>query len=180
MGDALGEVVVTWPAKHGAEVKAQFGEGFDIGFEEVLDEMVYFLAFGTDYAIYVALKESPRASEALRTAFARPVGRYAIEHHCKPVIPGDWMDSSWIWMPTGAPPKVSGNPLDNLNDRYTQYAAAIKRRANRETSIGESSAHLLAGWCMNLDISFLLFASTLMTEHLIRAKDLILKFQVKP
>lgn len=176
LGECLGEVVVNWPSKYGAQFKADYGAGFQ-DVDGAIDEIVYFLAFGSDYAIFIALKDSPNTVEAVRKSFGRPVGSYAIEHECPALMRGDWMDDGWIWMPQDMPDEV-GNPISNLNDRNTQYAAALKRASGQKMSLGETTAHLLAGWCMNLDVSFLLYASSLFSEHVIATKTLVEKFRV--
>jgi hypothetical protein len=179
VAQGLGEIVVGWPAKHRAQFEARHGKDFEGDFHEVIDEIVYFLGFGTDYAIYCAYKESPKVVAALRSAFAKPLCQYALDHDCKPVIPGGWMADSWIWMPQGPAPAGPGRPLANLDQRFTQYAAALQRGADQEMSIGECVAHLLAGWCMILDVSFLLDTSAMFSEHVIATRDALVSARVR-
>ena len=155
--DATWEAVRNWPEKYGSALKDDFGDSFEKLFEDVLDEMVYFMGFSTDFALHCHLSANPKVESIVRDVFATHLGQFALDHKCKPLPPGNWVGEGLIWLPNGESPKEIGNPLDNLSKRFALYAESIKRRKDKSTS--ECLAHLLAGWCGNLDIAFIYFAA---------------------
>jgi hypothetical protein len=165
-----------WPAKHGGDLKEKFTFEKDISL--VFDEVVYYLSFATDYAFYCQLEGKPQIEKAVRDAFGIHLARFAREHQCKPVPPGQWMDDSLIWMETGVVSTVVGNPLTNLKKRFALYAQSLERRNDR--SAGERTAHLLASWCgCSFNSIFILYAMPLFLGEWKAVKDTLDSFSVK-
>jgi hypothetical protein len=146
-----------WPAKYGADLREDFGGSFRRSIEEVFDEMVYFLAFATDYALWCRLEKTPQVQNALRSVFTEHVRQFAQERSCPPIPSGDWLGGGLIWMPAGA--IIVGEPLANLKRRFDLYAQSLLRRHDR--SAGERTAHILAAFCGTMDAIFIVYATPL-------------------
>jgi hypothetical protein len=146
-----------WPAKHGGDLIPDLDGSFDRSTEEVLDEMVYFLAFATDYAFWCQLEKTPKIQNLVRDRFAEHLEHFAREHRCSPVPAGDWLGDGLIWMPGDR--KQGGEPLANLKARFELYGKSLSRRHDR--SAGERAAHILAALCGTLDIAFLVYVTPL-------------------
>jgi hypothetical protein len=166
-----------WPVKYGGDLKIKFS--FEKDINEVFDEMVYYHSFATDYALYCQLESQPKIEKAIRDAFSIHLSRFAREHKCKPVPPGQWMGDTLIWMQTGDASVDIGNPLSNLKDRAALYAQSLERRNDR--SDGERTAHLLSSWCgCSLDSIFILYAATLFPGNRKAVNDILDSFSIKP
>src|ERR1700722_6626213 len=147
--DAVWEGTRDWPEKYGAAFKEDFGDGFEKPFEDILDEMVYFMSFSTDFSLHCHLSRNPKIESAVRDIFAAHLGEFAVKHKCKPLPSGDWLGDGLMWIPDESP-KENGDPLGNLSKRFSLYAESIKRRKDKSAS--ECLAHLLAAWCGNIQI----------------------------
>jgi len=146
-----------WPAKYGADVREDFGGSFQRSIEEVFEEMVYFLAFATDYALWCQLEKRPQVQNALRSRFTEHIRQFAQERRCAPIPSGDWLGEGLIWMPTDT--MIAGEPLANLKRRFDLYGQSLSRRHDR--SAGERTAHILAALCGTIDAFFILYATPL-------------------
>jgi hypothetical protein len=146
-----------WPAKHGADLRADLGDSFKRDIEEVFGEMVYFLAFAGDFAIWCQLKETPNVQNAVRSTFIAHVREFAQEHSCGPMPSGEWLGDSLVWIPNGT--TVAGEPLANLDRRFELYRQSLSRR--RDSSAGERAAHVLAALCGTMRLSFIVYATPL-------------------
>jgi GxxExxY protein len=67
--DAIWEGTRDWPEKYGSALKKDFGDGFEKPFEDILDEMVYFMGFSTDFALHCHLSQNPKIESAVRDVF---------------------------------------------------------------------------------------------------------------
>jgi hypothetical protein len=186
------EEVRDWPAKHGAAFKADFGDSLAIEsdaphpeggdstlietIDDVFDEMVYFLSFGTDFAFFLALQDPVRV--AGRGAFGAHLTQFACDHRCKPLPPGEWLGDSWMWMQNGPSPVEIGRPLANLDQRFALYTAALQRGKGQQKSSGECVSYLLGAWCGIKDAAFLVYATTLFNHHYIGVMNVIKQFRV--
>jgi hypothetical protein len=52
------ESIINWPAQHAEALRKNFEETFNRRMDVVLDEMIYFLSFSVDYAIYTILENN--------------------------------------------------------------------------------------------------------------------------
>ncbi len=193
LAEGLWLAVLDWPAKHGAAFRTKFGNSLTKGsddepppegwentaietMDDVLDEMVYFLSFGTDVAFFRALQDPTRT--AARNGFGVHLRQFARDHRCKPLPPGEWVGDSWMWMQSGQGPLELGRPLANLDHRFALYADALQRGKGQQKSSGECVAYLLSAWCGILDLAFLVYATTLFTDQYLGVMDLIKPLRV--
>ena len=164
-----------WPAKYGANFRRDFDECFDGNAEEVLDEIVYFLAFATDYAFWRQLEKTPDVQKSVRDIFRAHVADFAKERRCPPIPAGNWMDDSLIWMPTDMTP--DGGPLANLKQRFDLYGQSLSRRHDR--SAGERTAYVLAALCGTMDAAFILSMSPLFLGRWKGLQNILGSFKIK-
>ncbi len=165
-----------WPSKHGGSLKDNFH--FEKNIDEVFEEIIYYLGFITDYSFYCQFADKPQTEKSVRDAFCIHLARFAKEHNCKPIPPGEWMGDTLIWMPTGNISTEIGNPLTNLKNRSALYAQSLERRKNK--SSGERTAHLLARWCgCPFDAIFILQVMPLFAEQSKMVKTAIDSLRIK-
>jgi hypothetical protein len=170
------EGVRDWPAKYGTDLKEDFDGAFERSIEEVYDEVVYFLAFATDYAFWSQLENKPQIRSAVSGAFLAHVRQFAQEHHCSPIPAGDWLGDGLIWIPSGT--TDTGSSLANLRSRFDLYGQSLSRRHDR--SAGERAAHLLAACCGTVDSEFILYATPLFLGKWKSVKEMVGSFNIKP
>jgi hypothetical protein len=164
-----------WPAKYGAAMREACGGSFERSIEEVFDEMVYFLAFATDYAFWCQLEKTPQVQNAVRSIFTARVREFAQEHRCGPIPSGDWLGDGLIWMPSGT--TVAGEPLANLERRFALYGQSLSRRHDRPA--GERTAHILAALCGTMSIVFITYASPLFVGRWDGVRAILGSFNVR-
>ena len=157
LADVTWEGVRNWPSKHGDAVREVLDGKIKGNIEEVLDEIVYFLAFATDYAFWCQLEDKPQIRIAVRSTFMAHLRKFAQEHRCQPIPSGEWLEDSLIWIPNG--PQESKDSWTNLMKRFDLYGRSLARRHDR--SAGERTSHLLAAWCGTSSAVFILFTTPL-------------------
>ena len=164
-----------WPSKYGADFKKDFDGSFDRSIEEVLNELVYFKAFATDYAFWCQLEKTPEIQNSVRNIFATHLEQYAIENRCPPIPSGDWLGEGLIWMPSDT--ILEGDSQTNLKRRFELYGRSLSRRHDR--SAGERAAHILAGLCGTMDIVFIAYSTPLFLGCWKGVQDVLGKFKIK-
>jgi hypothetical protein len=169
--------IINWPAQHGESLSKNFEGTFNRSMEIVFDEIIYFLSFSIDYAIYIILGNNSIIRDTLRDAFAFLMREFAIEHKCKQMPEGEW-GSGLVWLNSDLSTNVIGNPLANLSNRIKLYQEALKRTPSNENPI-QSLSYLLAALCGTLDISFNMFASEVCLGEFEIIKTLNKDFNIK-
>ena len=164
-----------WPSKHGADLRQDFDGSFDRSIEAVFDEMVYYLAFATDYAFWCQLEKTPKIQDSVRGVFSAHLQRFAQDHHCPPIPSGDWLGDGLIWMPGSA--AVGGEPSTNVKSRMHLYGRSLSRRHDR--SAGERAAHILAALCGTTDITFIVYAMPLFLGCWKGVQDVLGSFKIR-
>jgi hypothetical protein len=164
-----------WPAKHGADIARDFAGSFDRSIEEVFDEVVYYLAFATDFAFWRQLEKTPDIQNSVRDVFASYVGIFAQAQKCPGIPCGDWMGDSLIWMRSDA--LIEGEPKINLQRRFELYGRSLSRRKDR--SAGERVAHILAALCGTMDAVFILYATPLFLGRWNGVQDILGSFKIR-
>lgn len=164
-----------WPAKHGGDMMQDLGTSFDKSTEEVLDEMVYFLSFASDYAFWCQLEETPNVQNLVRDTFAKQLEHFAKEHRCSPVPDGEWLEDGLIWIPGEL--RHEGEPVSNLRKRFELYGRSLSRRHDRLA--GERAAHVLAALCGTLDIAFISYAIPWFHGQWNAVQDVLKSFEIK-
>jgi len=118
-------------------------------------------------------RKNYRLKKPFETRLRIHLSRFAREHQCKPIPPGEWVDETLTWTETGVAPTDVGNPLTNLESRFALYARSLERRNDRLA--GERAAHLLASWCgCGLNAIFILYATPLFHGQWKVVKDIFL------
>jgi hypothetical protein len=176
LASASWESIRDWPAKHGAALREDFDGSFERSTEEVFDEMVYFLAFATDYAFWSQLEDKPQTQNAVRGAFTAHIRQFAQEHRCSPPPAGDWLGDGLIWMPSAT--TDAEQPLANLKSRFELYGQSLSRRHDRPA--GERTAHVLAACCGTMDAIFILYAMPLFGGEWEAVRKILSSFNIKP
>jgi hypothetical protein len=178
LASAMWDNVCEWPIKHGAELVEEFGGCLHTDIKHVFEEMVYFLAFGTDYVFWRDLMDKPQIRDAVRGPFTASLREFAEEHHCRPVPSGKWLhDNSLIWVRSATTDE--GRPLLNLERKFGLYALALERRHDRCS--GERAAHILAALCgMTMQIFFIEFAALEFTAQFVGTHNSLKRYEIKP
>lgn len=170
------EGVRDWPAKRGADFRQHFEGRSDRPIEEVLDEMVYFLAFAADYAFWGQLEKSPPIQNAVRDRFMARLRQFAQQHRCSAVPSGQWLsDDGLIWMPGDV--EDAGEPFANLKKRFAVYAEALSRRKDR--SAGERTANVLAAFTGMTGATFIVYAMPLFLGQWTAVKNILKDYSIK-
>jgi hypothetical protein len=165
-----------WPVKHGAHLRQNFEGRFQRSIEEVFDEMIYYLAFATDFALWSQLKETPEIRKAVMDIFMGHVGRFAQERSCRPIRSGEWIGDSLVWM-MHVGTAEGADPLTNLKRRFDLYRRSISRRHDR--SAGERTAHILAALCGIMDGTFIAYVTPLFLVRWKGAQANLRSFKIK-
>lgn len=176
LASVMWEGIREWPAKHGAALRESFDGSFERSIQEVLDEIVYFLAFSTDYSFWCQLEGKPQIQNAVREAFTAHVRQFAQEHRCSPTASGDWLGDGLIWFPSAT--TEAGQPLANLKRRFDLYGQSLSRRHDRPG--GERTAHLLAAWCGTMNATFVLYAMPLFLGQWKSVQEILGSCNIKP
>lgn len=137
------EGIRNWPTEYGPDFRQDFGGTVRQPVDEVLDEIVYFLAYAADYAFWNQLGNAPEVRDKVRNRFGVALQEYAQAHSCSPMPVGGWLGDTLIWMPGEAPQHCDS--LTSLQQRLSLYGESLSRRQDR--SAGERTAHVLAALC---------------------------------
>jgi hypothetical protein len=167
--------IVVWPTKHGSDFKRDFGGSFSRNTEDVLNEVVYFLSFVTNYAFWQQLEKTPEILRSVGDAFITHVNRFADERRCPPIPSGKWMGNSLIWMPGNS--ALDGGPRTNLERRFDLYVQSLSRREDR--SVDERLAHVLAAFCGTMDTAFIAYVIPLFRNRWSAVKDNLGEFKIR-
>jgi hypothetical protein len=154
---AIWESTRDWPLKYGVEFRQTFESVFAKNTDAVLTEIVYFLAFATDYAFLHLLDEAPPVQQSVRNKFALLLEQFATENCCPPIPSGDWYGDGLIW--TARETRPDSDSVRNLKRRFDLYGASVSRRHDRPA--GERAAHILAALCGTTDIAFIICVTPL-------------------
>jgi len=175
LASAIWESTRDWPLKYGVEFRQTFERSFAGRTDDVLNEIVYFLAFATDYALSHLLEKTPSVQQAVRNKFALHVEKFAAENGCTPVPSGDWHGDGLIWTAGGAKP--DGDSVTNLKRRFELYGKSVSRRPDKPA--GERAAHVLAALCGTADIGFIICVTPLFVGRWNGVKNSLERLEIK-
>jgi hypothetical protein len=156
---AIWESTRDWPLKYGIEFRQPFENSFANSPNDALIEIVYFLAFATDYAFLHLLEKAPSVQQSVRNKFMSSVEQFAAENNCPPIPSGDWHGDGLIW--TARETRPDRDSVTNLKQRFDLYGAAVSRRHDKPAA--ERAAHILAALCGTTDIAFIICVTPLFT-----------------
>jgi hypothetical protein len=173
--EIMWESICEWPPTNGTNVRQNFSGCFSRSTDEVIDELVYFMAFATDYAFWLQLDKTPHVRDSVRDVFIRDVEHFGKEHRCAPFPAGDWLGDTLMWMPGEMP--LDEVPVSNVRRRFELYGRALSRRHDR--SAGERVAHILAALCGTMDIGFIVYATPLFLERWRQVRMVLGSFEIR-